>query len=294
VKPAAFKYAAPSSVDEALALLGQAPDETSLLAGGQSLMPLLNMRMAQPRVVVDLNRVEGLDAIERTPDGRLRLGAMVRQRRLETEPAVREQLPLLADAAGYIAHVAIRTRGTVGGSLAHADPAAELPATVAALEGRLLVRSLRGTRAVPAAEFFLGPLTSAIEPGEMLVAVEVDPPPTGAGWSLQEIARTHGAFALAGVAALLHVGGDGRIDRVRLALLGVGSVPYVPEWLDEMALGEPADELLFRRIGERVRDEVAPFDDVHATAEYRKRVAAVLTARALAGAAARSNGRGPY
>ena len=293
MKPPAFEYATPSSVDEALALLGQAPDETSLLAGGQSLMPLLNMRMAQPRVVVDLNRVEGLDAIERTPDERLRLGAMVRQRRLESDPAVRELLPLLADAAGHIAHVAIRTRGTVGGSLAHADPAAELPATIAALEGRLLVRGPSGTRGIPAAEFFVGPLTSAIEPGELLVAVEVDPPPAGAGWSLQEIARTHGAFALAGAAAVVHVGGDGRIDRARLALLGVGSVPYVAEWLDEMALGEPPEEPLFRRIGERVRDEVAPFDDVHATAGYRKRVAAVLTARALAEAAARSNGRGP-
>jgi carbon-monoxide dehydrogenase medium subunit len=293
VKPPPFDYATPTSVDEAIDVLQRAPDESSVLAGGQSLMPLLNMRMAQPRIVVDLNRVQGLDAVERTPEGRLRLGSMVRQRRLETDATLRDDLPLLADAAGHIAHVAIRTRGTVGGSLAHADPAAELPATIVALEGRLLVRGPNGTRVIPAAEFFLGPLTSALEPGELLVSVELDSQPKGTGWSLQEIARTHGAFALAGAAALVQVGDDGRIARARLALLGVGSVPYVPEWLDDVALGEAPEQSLFRRIGERVRDEVAPFDDVHGTADYRKRVAAVLTARALAEAAGRSNGRGP-
>ena len=293
MKPPPFEYAAPASVDEALELLGPAPDETSVLAGGQSLMPLLNMRMAQPRVVVDLGRVEGLDAVERTPEGQLRLGSMVRQRRLETDPALRAEVPLLADAARHVAHVAIRTRGTLGGSLAHADPAAELPATIAALEGRLVVHGPNGARVISAGEFFLGPLMTAIEPGELLVAVELDPPPKDAGWSLQEVARTHGAFALAGAAALVHVGADGRIDRARLALLGVGSVPYVPDWLDEMGVGEAPEESLFRRIGERVRDEVAPFDDVHATAGYRRRVAAVVTARALAAAAARGNRRGP-
>jgi carbon-monoxide dehydrogenase medium subunit len=292
VKPAPFEYVAASSVEEAIGLVGQAPEDCTLLAGGQSLMPLLNMRLARPRLLVDLNRVEGLDAIELTPAGRLRLGAMVRQRRLETEPAVRDGVPLLAEAARHIAHIAIRMRGTVGGSLAHADPAAELPAAITALEGELVVRGPDGTRSVAGADFFLGPLTSAIGPGEMLVAVELERPPKGTGWSLKEVARTHGAFALAGAAALVRVGGDGGIERARLALLGVGSVPYAPGWLDGMALGEAPDESLFRRIGERVRDEVAPFDDVHATADYRRRVAGVLTARALAEAAARSDGRG--
>jgi aerobic carbon-monoxide dehydrogenase medium subunit len=291
VKPPPFEYATPRSVDEVVELLGEAPDESSLLAGGQSLMPLLNMRMAQPRVIVDLNRMEGLDAIERSPDGRVRVGSMVRQRRLETDGELRDDLPLLAEAARHIAHVPIRMRGTLGGSLAHSDPAAELPATVCALGGRMLLRGPEGDRAVQAAEFFLGALTSAIEPGELLVAVEIDPPPRGTGWAFREVARTHGAFALAGAAALVHVGDDGSIDLVRLALLGVGSVPYVPEWLAEMTAGEPPEDALFRRIGERVRDEVAPFDDVHASADYRRRVAGVLTARALAEAAGRSNGR---
>jgi aerobic carbon-monoxide dehydrogenase medium subunit len=291
LKPAPFDYAAPRSVGEVIEVLAEATDDSALLAGGQSLMPLLNMRMAQPRVIVDLNRVDGLDAIERTPDGRVRLGCMVRQRRLETDPAVRHRLPLLREAARHIAHVPIRMRGTVGGSLAHADPAAELPATVCVLDGRLLVRGSGGERTVPAGEFFLGPLTSAIGPGELLVAVELEPPPQGTGWAFREVARTHGAFALAGAAALLHIGEDGGIDLARLALLGVGSVPYVPEWLDEMASGEAPDESLFRRIGERVVDGVGPADDVHATADYRRRVAGVLTVRALAEAAERSNGR---
>lgn len=293
MKPPPFEYATPRSVDEVVEVLREAPDESSLLAGGQSLMPLLNMRMAQPGVIVDLNRTEDLSAIERTPEGGVRLGSMVRQRRLETDLGLRDRLPLLTEAARHIAHVPIRMRGTVGGSLAHADPAAELPATVCALEGRLLVRGPEGQRAIPAGEFFLGPLTSAVGPGELLVAVEIDAPPEGTGWAFHEVARTHGAFALAGAAALLHVAEDGGIDLVRLALLGVGSVPYFPDWLDETAVGEAPDESLFRRIGERVRDEVAPFDDVHASADYRRRVAGVLSARALAEAAGRSNGRAP-
>jgi carbon-monoxide dehydrogenase medium subunit len=293
VKPPSFDYATPRSVDEVVELLREAPDESSLLAGGQSLMPLLNMRMAEPRLIVDLNRADGLDAIEWTPDGRVRVGSMVRQRRLETDRELRDRLPLLTEAARHIAHVPIRMRGTVGGSLAHADPAAELPATVCALEGRLAVRGPEGERAIPAREFFLGALTSAIEPGELLVAVEIDPVPKGTGWAFREVARTHGAFALAGAATLLHVGDDGGIDLARLALLGVGSVPYVPDWLAETAVGEAPEESLFRKIGERVRDEVAPFDDVHASADYRRRVAGVLTARALAEAARWSNGGGP-
>jgi aerobic carbon-monoxide dehydrogenase medium subunit len=291
VKPPPFDYATPRSVDEVVEVLREAPDESSLLAGGQSLMPLLNMRMAQPRVIVDLNRAEGLDAIERTPEGGVRVGSMVRQRRLETDRELRDRLPLLTEAARHIAHVPIRMRGTVGGSLAHADPAAELPAAVCALDARLLLRGPEGEPTIPAGEFFLGPLTSAIGPGELLLAVEIGAPPEGTGWAFHEVARTHGAFALAGAAALLHLSDDGGIDLVRLALLGVGSVPYVPEWLGEMAAGETPSESLFRRIGERVRDEVAPFDDVHATADYRKHVAGVLTARALAEAAGRSNGK---
>lgn len=291
MKPPPFDYSAPRSVAEALDLLRQAPEEVSVLAGGQSLVPVLNMRMAQPRALVDLNRVEGLDGIETTPEGRVRFGSMVRQRRLESDPLVRDRLPLLTEAADHIAHLAIRTRGTVGGSLAHADPSAELPAAVSALDGRMLVRGPDGDRTVAAADFFLGPLTTAIEPGELLVAVELEPPPRGSGSAFLEVARTHGAFALAAAAAVLHLDDGGRIDHARVALAGVGGVPHVPAWLGEVTGGEAPDGALFRRVGERVGDEVEPFDDVHATAQYRKRVAAVLTARALAAAAGRAGER---
>lgn len=292
MKPPRFEYVAPRSIEEVVDVLRESPDDSTLLAGGQSLVPLLNMRMAQPRVVIDLNRVRGLDALERTPAGGIRVGAMVRQRRLETDPVVRDKLPLIAEAARHIAHVPIRTRGTIGGSLAHADPAAELPATVAALGGRLLLRGAKGDRAVPATEFIAGALTTAIEPGELLVAVDFEPAREGAGWGFGEVARTHGAFALAGAAAILHVARGGEIDFARLALLGVGSVPYVPEWLEGMTVREAPDESLFARIGARVGEEIAPLDDIHASADYRRRVAAVLTARALRDAAARSNGGG--
>jgi aerobic carbon-monoxide dehydrogenase medium subunit len=290
MKPSRFDYAVPRSVSEVLDLLARDPDETSLLAGGQSLVPMLNMRMARPRLLVDLNRVEGLDGLEEAADGRIRIGAMTRQRRLETEPLVRERLPLLTEAARHIAHVAIRTRGTVGGSLAHADPSAELPATISVLEGVLVVRGAGGERSIPASEFFVGPLTSAIEPGELLVGVELEPPPDGAGWAFLEVARTHGAFALAAVAAVMHLDADGRIALARIALNGVGRAPYVPAWLEEIAVGEAPDEALFGRIGERVRDEVEPFDDVHAPADYRKRVAGALSTRALHAAVARAGG----
>jgi aerobic carbon-monoxide dehydrogenase medium subunit len=288
VKPPPFEYRAPSSIAEVLELLRDTPEDVSLLAGGQSLVPVLNMRMAQPSLVVDLNRVGGLDAIESTPEGRVRLGAMVRQRRLESEPVVRERLPLLVEAARHIAHPAIRTRGTVGGSLAHADPAAELPAVVRALDGRMRLSGPGGERTVAAGDFFVGPLTTAIEPGELLLGVELEPPPPGTGCAFIEVARTHGAFALTAAAALLHVNGAGQIDGVRVALAGVGGVPYVPSWLEEAALGERAEAALFRRIGDRVSEELEPFDDIHASARYRKRVAGVLTARALTAASQRT------
>lgn len=288
MKPPLFDYRAPRTVDEALELAADAPDETSFLAGGQSLVPLLNMRLARPGVVVDLNRVEGLGRIERT-DGTLRIGAMVRQRRIETEAEVRELVPLVAEAAGYIAHVPIRTRGTVGGSIAHADPAAELPATVVALGGRLALRRAGGLeRLLPAEEFFVGPLTTAIEPGEILVAVELPVASKRTGSAFLEVARTHGAFALVGAGALVTLGGDGRIKAARLAFCGVGGSPYVAAWIEEDVVGELPGERLFAQVSARVRERVHPFDDGQATADYRRTVAGVLAARTLAQAARRA------
>jgi len=285
MKPAPFEYAAPASVDEALALLAE--EEARPLAGGQSLVPLLNMRFARPTLLVDLDRVAGLDTVEHV-NGAVRIGAMVRQRTLETDSRIGERLPLLADAVGHVAHVAIRTRGTVGGSLAHADPAAELPPAALALGARFVVRGSAGPRIVPASEFFLGPFTTAVGAGELLEAVELDAPPAGTGWAFLETARVHGAFALVGVAALLGLGPGGEMVSARLALCGVGGSPYEPEWLDDVLLGERADERTFRAVADRVAGSIDPHGDGHAGSEHRRRLAAVLTRRALVLAAGRA------
>jgi carbon-monoxide dehydrogenase medium subunit len=286
VKAARFEYRAAGTVEEALELLAAAPDETSLLAGGQSLVPMLNMRLARPRLVVDLNRVSGLSGIERR-NGTLRIGAMTRQRALEVDPLA-GHVPLLAAATRHIAHVPIRTRGTIGGSLAHADPAAELPATVAALEGRLLLRSRRGVRSIAAEEFFIGPLTSARKPDEILETIEIPVPGVRTGWAFREVARAHGAFALVGAATTVQLREDGRLGRVRLALLGVGGSPYLPEWLEQMTAGEEASESLFAEIADRVRESVRPSDDQHTNSTYRRDVAATLTVRTLGQATTRA------
>lgn len=288
MKAAQFDYRAPETVEETLELLAKAPEETSLLAGGQSLVPMLNMRLARPRLLIDLNRVAELRGIARD-DGTLRIGAMTRQRALEVNHLARE-VPLLIEATRHIAHVPIRTRGTVGGSLAHADPAAELPATVAALDGQIVLRSSRGVRSIAADEFFLGPLTTAREPDEILEAVELAIPPTDSGWAFREVTRTHGAFALVGVAVLLSLHGGGEVKRARLAVFGVGGRPYLPDWLEQMAVGEHPGDALFAAISERVRESIQPTDDQHGAGEYRREVAGVLTARALRHATARAVG----
>jgi carbon-monoxide dehydrogenase medium subunit len=284
-----FDYRAPTTVEEALDALAEAPEDTSLLAGGQSLVPMLNMRLARPALVVDLNRVRGLDEVTVDDRGTVRIGAMVRQRELEVSALVRERLPVLTEAADQIAHVAIRTRGTVGGSLVHADPAAELPTVMAALRGRMHLRRRGGERTVEASDFFVAPLMSAVEPGELLVGIEIDALPAGTGWAFDEVARTHGAFALVGVAALLHTGPDGRIDLARLALCGVHNVPYVPDWLDDALVGRLPDAALFTEVAQRVSASVTPAEEGRA-GEYRRSVSGALAARALTTAARRARG----
>ena len=291
MRPPLFEYQAPRTVGETLDLLAHAPEDTSILAGGQSLVPMLNMRLARPDLVVDLNRVQGLDGVEQDgASATIRIGAMVRQHVLETSPLLRDRLPLLTEAAGHIAHIAIRSRGTVGGSLAHADPAAELPAAMTALGARVVLCSRGGDRTVDVAEFFEGPLMTALAPGELLTAIEVDVPPPDTGSAFVEVARTHGAFALVCAAALVCVGADGRIDFARLALGGVGGVPYVPEWLDEAVVGTAPDAALFAGVGNRIGKNLRVSDDEHGS--YRRKVSGVLAARALTAAASRS-GAGP-
>ena len=225
MKPAPFDYAAPPTLDEALALLGE---DAKPLAGGQSLVPLLNFRLSRPSLRVDLNGVAGLDRIRRE-GGSLRIGALVRQRALERSRLVAEHWPVLQAAVSHVAHPAIRNRGTVGGSVAHADPAAELPCALAALDARFHVRSRRGVRVLSHDELFVGPLQTALAPDDLLVEIEVPALPAGARQGFAEHARTHGDFALACVA----VAGD------RIALGGVAPTPRVVSSLEEARLDDP-------------------------------------------------------
>jgi CO/xanthine dehydrogenase FAD-binding subunit len=234
MKPPPFEYEAPSSVEEALPLLGL---DSTVLAGGQSLVPLLNLRLAQPELIVDINGIAELDYI-RAEDGTLRIGAMTRQVTLERSELVKERWPLLSKAIGLVGHAQIRSRGTVGGSVAHADPAAELPVALTALGARFHLRSPGGTRAVDAADFFLGPLYTVREPDELLVEVEVPEPEHGAGSGFAEHARTHGDFATAGAAAIVVPG-----VHAAVVLLGAGPTPVRAEAAERALAGgaEPSE-----------------------------------------------------
>lgn len=288
MKPAQFEYHDPRTVDEAVALLKQYDGEAKVLAGGQSLVPLLNMRLARPAALVDINRVAGLDYIHEE-NGALVIGAMTRQRTLEQSDEVRRGNPLLHAAVASIGHPQIRNRGTIGGSLAHADPAAELPAAVLALGGELVAAGPSGRRIVAAADFFVTFLTTALEPDEVLVELRVPPLAVQTGWGFQEFARRHGDFALAGVALSLTLDGGSSCSDARIALFGVGSTPVRATHAEVALRGEKPSPALFERAGDDVRDELEePLSDIHASADYRRHVAGVLTSRALAEAAARA------
>ncbi|HET6946581.1 MAG TPA: xanthine dehydrogenase family protein subunit M [bacterium] len=287
MKPAPFAYAAPDTLDAALDLVRRYGHDGKVLAGGQSLVPLLNMRLARPAVLVDLNRVAALDYIKTGRE--IRFGAMTRQRTAELSPLVRAKLPLLAEALQYIGHPQIRNRGTVGGSVAHADPSAELPAVLAALEGAVVLQSARGTRTLRPEAFFLSYLTTAIGEDELLVEVRL-PAHDDRGTAFLEVARRHGDFALAGVAVVIEMNG-GRARRVRMAFTGVGPVPVRVEEAEAAVTDTPLIERSFAEAGRIVAARLEPDSDIHATAAYRKQVAGVLTERALQVAARRAKGR---
>lgn len=289
MKPAAFEYHRPESVGEALHLLADIGDEGKILAGGQSLIPVMNFRLAQPAVLIDVNRLTELDHVSEEADGTLRLGAMVRQARLEREAAVARRSPLLAEAIPHVAHPQIRNRGTVGGSLAHADPAAELPAVMVALDARFRLARAGGERWVAAGDFYRGLFTTALEADEMLVEVEIPPRPGDAGACFLETSRRHGDYAMAGVAVRTTVDGDGRLGQSRLVFLSVGDVP-VEVAAGQVTAGEPPSEELFASVARAAAAELDTVADIHASAEYRRHLAEVLARRALAKAAQRAAG----
>jgi carbon-monoxide dehydrogenase medium subunit len=281
VKPAPFDLELASSVEHALGLLTDPDREVKVLAGGQSLIPLMNFRLARPRVLVDLNRLRELQYI-REQDGGLVIGAMTRQSSLERSPLIARLAPLVAAAMPLVAHTPIRNRGTLGGSLAHADPAAELCTVGLALDARLVALSGRAERGIPIQEFFLGPFTTSLHSDELLTEVRLPPFPSGAGWAFDEVARRRGDFALVGVAAVLQLDLEGRISLARLAYASMGPKPLRAPRGEMALLGEKPVAEVFARAAADAMADLDPGEDQHATRGYRLHVAQALTARVLA------------
>jgi CO/xanthine dehydrogenase FAD-binding subunit len=280
VKPAPFDYLAPRQVDEALLGLRQHGLDAKLLAGGQSLVPLLNMRLTRPKIIIDLNGISGLDHIRESAQG-ITIGAMARQSKVERTSIVRDKCPLLAEAIRHIGHLAIRHRGTIGGSLVHADPAAELPAVALALDAKFEVISDGASRVLAAQEFFLDYLTTAVAPDEMLRQILFPTPPPQAGYALQEMARRHGDFAVAGAVAIVQLNADGRIADPRVALFGVAPTALRARSVEQELAGQTPSDRLIADATARLAGALDPPSDIRASSAYRKRAAAVLTARAL-------------
>ena len=289
MKPAPFDLFRPRSVDQVLALLQTHGDDAKVLAGGQSLVPLMNFRLAQPRHLIDLNGVPGMDQIQFN-DHTLSLGAMVRQRDVERSPAIAERLPILREAIEQVGHPAIRNRGTVGGSIVHADPSAELPLLSIALDATVQLRSAKANRSVAARDFYQGYLLTDIAPDELLVGIDFRLPPADCGWCCSEIARRHGDFAIVAVAAVLGLDGDRRIAFASVALGGIGPAPLRVEAAEAALLGERPGDEGFRLAAELAAQAVDPPSDIHASAGYRRQLAGVLVRRALAVAAGRVKG----
>lgn len=281
MKPAPFTYARPDSLDEALTLLQAAGEDVKLLAGGQSLVPLLNLRMASVDEIVDLNRLGELAYVKRENDT-LCVGSMTRHRHIEVSAEVEAAQPLLTRAAAEVGHLAIRNRGTIGGSLVHADPAAEWPLVAVALDARFVLRSREAIRTVPAREFFVGPLMTVIEPQEILCEVRFPVAPAGVAWGFQELCRRPGDFAIAAVACQLTLADDGRCAAASLAVGGAHDTPlHVPEVASVLAGTRADDAEAIDRAAQHAADSVEPSSDVHGSAEYRRRMVKVLGVRAL-------------
>jgi CO/xanthine dehydrogenase FAD-binding subunit len=280
VKPAPFEYFRPRTLDEALSLFAEYGPDAKPLAGGQSLIPAMNFRLATPSVLVDLN---GLGELNYIADGTdLRIGAMTRQRGLERSSHVADRAPLLTETMPHIAHPAIRNRGTIGGSLAHADPAAELPAVMLALNATIVLSGKAGERALPASDFFVGLFSTASEPGELLTQIRIPPAPRRSGVAFLEISRRHGDFALVGVAVAVQLDDAGRCAGARIALLSVGDRPTLAEAAGRTLIGQaPSADAIRAAADTAATSDIDPPSDIHASARYRRQLAAVLTRRVL-------------
>jgi len=289
LKPAPFIYFAPSTLDEALALVAQHGEEGKVLAGGQSLIPTMNFRLAQPTVLIDLNNIAELFYVTSHPSGGLRIGAMTRQRTVERDAQVIQHAPLLHATMPHIAHTQIRNRGTIGGSLAHADPAAELPAVAIALDAQLRLSSQNGTRWVAARDFYVGLFATALAPDEILVEISLPPMPPRTGWSIQEIARRRGDYAIVGVATTVTVDESGKCTQASIALLSVGEGPVQAQQATALLHGQaPTPALIADAAQTAATRDIDPNGDIHASAAFRRHLAQVLVRQTLTEAFARA------
>ena len=290
MKPAPFEYYAPHSIEPALDLMSQHAGEAKILAGGQSLVPAMNFRVVQPSALIDLNRVEELSYV-REVDKVLRIGAMTRERQLEFNPLISRWAPLLKEAAPHIAHPQIRNRGTIGGSIVNADPAAELPVLMLALRARLKAKSVSGERWIDAQDFFMGMFTTALEPDEILVEIELPASPSRTGWSFMEVAPRAGDYALMGVAALVTLDENKRCEHSRLVYLNAGEGPVEAKEAEKLLIGESLDDGLIESAASKVSEhEINPFGNIHASPEFQRHLANVLTKKALKQATQRAEG----
>jgi aerobic carbon-monoxide dehydrogenase medium subunit len=280
MKPPRFLYACPRSLDEALTLVAVHGDAGKVLAGGQSLVPLLNLRLAEPKVLIDLNRIGELSFLRRE-NGTLRIGAMSRHRAVEVSREASEAEPLLGRAAREIGHLAIRNRGTIGGSLAHADPAAEWPLVAVALDARLTLRSAQRTRSLSARDFFVGPLTTAAEPDEILTEVAFPAAPAGSRFGFCELSRRPGDFAVVAVACRVARDEAGSCRTATLAVGGAHGTPLHVAAIERILTGSRGEEGALREAADAAARAVDPGSDVHGSAAYRRRMVAVLARRAL-------------
>jgi carbon-monoxide dehydrogenase medium subunit len=291
MKPPPFEYYAPTTVEEALAHLAEHGYDAKPLAGGQSLIPMMNFRLVQPSVLVDLNNIPELSYIRPDENGGVLLGAMARHKMVGHDPLVAERSPLVHEAIPKIGTSQVRTRGTFGGSLSHADPSAELAAISVALNGRFRLRSQKGERWIPANEFFVGSFTSVLEPDELLIEINLPCLPKRSGWSLMEVARRHNDFALIGVAAVVKLDKNGGCEEARIVLLSAGDRPMEALQAAELLKGQqPTADAIQAAADKAASADIDPGNDIHATAEFRRHLANVLSRRALHEAFERAKG----
>lgn len=288
MKPAVFSYKSPRTLDEVFGELAEHGSDARVLAGGQSLIRLMNARTETPGILVDINRIPGLDEVT-VENGVVRIGALVRQRTSEVSPVIREHAPVFSEAGAEVAHVSVRERGTVVGSIAFADPCAELPTALVALDGEIVARSTRGERVIPAEQMFLGPYRTALAEDEMAVEARLPALPAGrTGSAFLEITRRHGELPVCGVASILRLDDDGQITEARISVGAVGDRPQRARAAEAALLGRTTDPEVVREAGELAAREIEPRPTVHGSSAYRRHLASVVTRRSLSRAAARA------